>query len=406
MSAVQARYGISWPMIAGRELGQRRLTPDEIKQVIETHAWKSNTTPREYWKDAEKFNPQEYNPEKWLKQAKDAGFRYAVLTTRHHDGFALWPSASGGFNTNNWMGGRDLVKQYAGACRHVGLKVGFYYSPPDWHFTQDTFTFMYYKVKRLNPELPDLDIDLKPCQRPPQTDEQKAQYAAHLRTQLNELLTNYGKIDLLWFDGKPAPMSPEEIRKLQPGILINDRAYGIGDFNTHAAERELPAQRPAKDWWENCQVWARSSWAYMKEDYKPNSKILEQFVRIRAWNGNLLLNVGPMSTGDLPPVAYERMKEFGDWVGRNGESVFGTTDAPSTESANVPVTARRDARYLHAVPSFQQTKLEWRGSAIPKSVRLLRDGTELHHTYENGVLTVDLPSEMRTPLVDVVKVAL
>jgi alpha-L-fucosidase len=406
ISTVQARYGISWPMIAGRELGSRRLTPEEIRKVIETHGWRSTTTPREYWKDAEKFNPREYQPEKWLQAAKDAGFRYAVLTTRHHDGFALWPSAYGGFNTANWMGGRDLVKDYADACRKVGLKVGFYYSPPDWHFTQDTFTFMYYKVKKLNPELPDLDIDLQPCQRPPQTPEQKARYEAYLRGQVTELLTHYGKVDLLWFDGKPAPLTAGEIRKLQPGILINDRAYGTGDFNTHAAERNLPEKRPATDWWENCQVWARSSWAYVKEDYKPNSAILEQFVRVRAWNGNLLLNAGPMSSGDMPPAAYERMKEFGDWVRRNGESVFGVKDMPDSESANVPVTAAKSARYLHAVPSFQETKVEWRGTARPKRVRLLASGQDLHHTYENNVLRVDLPANLRTPLVDVVKVEL
>jgi alpha-L-fucosidase len=404
MSTVQARYGISWPMVAGRELGQRRLTPEEIRRAIETHGWKSTTTPREYWKDAERFNPQNYEPEKWLGAAKDAGFRYAVLTTRHHDGFALWPSAHGDFNTKNWMGGRDLVKRYAEACRRVGLKVGFYYSPPDWHFTQDTFSFMYYKVKRLNPELPDLDIDLRPCQRPAQTAQQKTRYEAYLRGQVTELLTNYGKVDVLWFDGKPAPMTVEEIRKLQPGILINDRAFGTGDFNTHAAERELPATRPAKDWWENCQVWAKSSWAYVDEDYKPNDRILEQFVRVRAWNGNFLLNVGPMATGDLPPAAYERMKEFGAWVARNGESVFGAKDAPDGESANVPVTASKGARYLHAVPSFQESRIEWRGGVQPKDVRLLATGAPLRHEFEGGVLTVELPKEMRAGLVDVVKV--
>jgi alpha-L-fucosidase len=401
LSAVQGRYGISWPMIAGRELGQRRLTPEEIRKVIDTNGWKSGTTPREYWKDAAKFDPQNYEPEKWLRVAKDAGFQYAVLTTRHHEGFALWPSASGNFHAPH-----DLVKPYAEACRKVGLKVGFYYSPPDWHFTQDTFTFMYYKVKRLNPELPDLDIDLKPCKREPMTAQQKAAYDAHLRTQLTELLTNYGKVDYLWFDGKPSPFIAAEIRKLQPSILINDRAFGAGDVNTHAAERELPATRPAKDWWENCQVWAKGNWAYVKEDWKPNAKIIEQFVRVRAWNGNFLLNVGPMATGDLPEIAYDRMKEFGDWTRRNGESVFDVTDAPEAESSNVPVTARRDARYLHAVPSIAAAKLEWRGSRKPQSVTLLRDGSPLHHTYESGMLSVDLPAEKRSGLVDVVKLAL
>jgi alpha-L-fucosidase len=265
---------------------------------------------------------------------------------------------------------------------------------------------MYYKVKRLNPELPDLDIDLQPCRRPAPTTEQKARYEAYLRGQVTELLTNYGKVDVLWFDGKPAPMTVEEIRKLQPGILINDRAFGTGDFNTHAAERELPATRPAKDWWENCQVWAKSSWAYVDEDYKPNSRILEQFVRVRAWNGNFLLNVGPMATGDLPPVAYDRMKEFGGWVARNGESVFGAQAAPEGESGNVPVTASKGARYLHAAPSFQETRIEWHGGVHPKGVRLLATGAALRHEFEGGALRVELPREMRTGLVDVVKVTL
>jgi alpha-L-fucosidase len=388
-------------MIAGRELGQRRLAPDEIQKTLDTQGWKYTTTPREYWKDAAQFDPQNYHPEKWLAAAKDAGFKYAVLTTRHHEGFALWPSASGNFHAPH-----DLVKPYADACRKVGLKIGFYYSPPDWHFTRDTFTFMYYKVKRLNPELPDLDIDLKPCKRAPMTAQQKAAYDAHLRTQLTELLTNYGKIDYLWLDGKPSPFTPDEIRKLQPSILINDRAFGAGDVNTHAAERELPATRPAKEWWENCEVWAKSSWAYVTEDWKPNARILEQFVRVRAWNGNFLLNVGPMATGDFPDIAYERIKEFGDWTRRNGESVFDVTDAPESESSNVPVTAHHDARYLHAVPSVTATKLEWRGARRPRAVTLLGDGSSLQHTYQAGVLTVDLPAEKRSPLVDVVRLSL
>ena len=115
--------------------------------------------------------------------------------------------------------------------------------------------------------------------------------------------------------------------------------WGYGDFNTRA-ERNLSDVRPAKNWWENCQVWAKSSWAYVDEDYKPNSQIIEQFARVRAWNGNFLLNVGPMATGELPPVAYQRMQEFGNWIHENQEAVFGTSDLPDSEHANVPATAR------------------------------------------------------------------
>jgi alpha-L-fucosidase len=153
-------------------------------------------------------------------------------------------------------------------------------------------------------------------------------------------------------------------------------------------------------------VWAKRNWAYVKEDWKPNAKIIEQFVLVRARNGNFLLNVGPMAPGDLPDIAYDRMKEFGEWTRRNGERVFDVTDASEAESSNVPMTARRDARYLHAVPSITATKLEWRGARKPTAATLLRDGSPLEQSYENGVLTVDLPTDKRGGLVDVVKVAL
>ena len=181
--------------------------------------------------------------------------------------------------------------------------------------------------------------------------------------------------------------------------------WGYGDFNTRA-ERNLSDVRPAKNWWENCQVWAKSSWAYVDEDYKPNSQIIEQFARVRAWNGNFLLNVGPMATGELPPVAYQRMHEFGNWIHENQEAVFGTSDLPDSEHANVPATARAGVRYLHAVPSFQETTLELTGAKRPKSVRLLRNGEKLKYQWSKDALRIELPKQMRSSLVDVVKIDL
>jgi alpha-L-fucosidase len=134
--------------------------------------------------------------------------------------------------------------------------------------------------------------------------------------------------------------------------------------------------------------------------------MLEQFVRVRAWNGNLLLNVGPMATADLPPVAYERLNEFAGSVKQNGESVFGAKDLPDGETANGPATASKDARYLHAVPTFQETRLELRAAPKPKSVRLLATGQELKFEFAAGIMSADLPVPSRTALVDVVKARL
>jgi alpha-L-fucosidase len=203
---------ISWPMIPGRALAVKRITdPAERERIIREGDYNLNgkpnsITPNEYWEMAKDFNPQKYDPDKWLKAAKAAGFEYVVLTTRHHEGFALWPSAYGNFDTKNYMGGKDLLKPYVEACRKNGLKVGFYYSPPNWHFEKDFKNFMYGGGAKKNPEFPELDADLKPRTSKPSAEDlakhQKA-YDEMVRGQVTELLTRYGKIDLLWFDGKP-----------------------------------------------------------------------------------------------------------------------------------------------------------------------------------------------------------
>src|SRR3954466_6227653 len=207
ISSVKA-MNISWPMIPGRALANKRIDdPAERERIVREGDWNLNgkpnaITPNEYWEMAKDFNPTDFNPDKWLKAAKEAGFTYAVLTAKHHEGFALWPSAYGDFNTKNYIGGPDLIKEYVEACRRNGLKVGLYYSPPDWHFDRDYMSFLYGGAKKLNPELPSLDGDLKPRTGKPSGEDVKkheAAFAELVKGQVEELLTNYGKIDLLWF---------------------------------------------------------------------------------------------------------------------------------------------------------------------------------------------------------------
>ncbi|HEX7844451.1 MAG TPA: alpha-L-fucosidase, partial [Chitinophagaceae bacterium] len=127
----------SWPMITGWGLASIKLDSAEMARVIRERQYNINDsrpvlTPNEYWSMAKEFNPKNYDPDKWMKAAKEAGFTYAVLTTKHHEGFAMWPSKYGNFNTSNYMGGKDLVKPFIEACRKYGIKVGLYFSPPDW----------------------------------------------------------------------------------------------------------------------------------------------------------------------------------------------------------------------------------------------------------------------------------
>ena len=278
ISSVKA-MNISWPMIPGRALAKKRITdPAERERIIREDDWNLNgkkpeITPNQYWEMAMNFNPQKYDPDKWLKAAKAAGFTYAVLTTRHHEGLSLWPSTYDDFNTKNYLGGRDFLKDYVEACRKNGLKVGFYYSPPDWHFDRDYMNFLYHGAAKLNPEFPSLDADLKPRKTSHSKEEiakHQAAYAALVNGQVEELLTRYGKIDLLWFDGKPSAgknpiISQERIRELQPGIVINPRLHGHGDFVT--LERNLTIEKPVQGWAEFCNTWT-TCWAHMNIPFR------------------------------------------------------------------------------------------------------------------------------------------
>ena len=423
---------ISWPMIPGRALATRRITdPAERERIIREGDYNLNgkpnsITPNQYWEMAKDFNPQKYDPDKWLKAAKAAGFEYVVLTTRHHEGFALWPSAYGNFDTKNYMGGKDLLKPYVDACRKNGLKVGFYYSPPNWYFEKDYKNFMYGGGAKKNPEFPALDADLKPRTNTHTAAElaahQKA-YDAMVRGQVTELLTRYGKIDLLWFDGKPPTphgsdcITQEEIRRMQPGIVINPRLHGHGDFVTY--ERTLGTDKPVTGWAEFCNTWT-AFWPHVDNaPFRAPGFVLGQFSKSRSLGVNYLLGVGPTRDGEFVDGIYQNMAIVGDWMKQNAMAVKGTKPLPAAESASVPATASSNARFLFATPAFrdggsyekdllpaQDETLTLKGVSTPTAVKLLRDGSSLKYSYADHTVTIELPASKRTRLVDVVEVEL
>ncbi len=423
ISSVRA-MNISWPMIPGRPLAEKRIKdPDEIDRIVREMDYqlsgsKPAITPLEYWEMAKTFNPDNYHPEIWLQKAKEAGFTYVVLTAKHHEGFALWPTKYGNFNTATYGDGKDLIKTYVDACRKVGLKVGLYYSGPDWYFDKDYMNFLYYKVRRENPEFPELGPDLKPRTQKHTKEEikghQKA-YAEMVRGQILELLTNYGTIDLLWFDGKPplrnasTLVTQDEIRKLQPNIVINSRFHGKGDFKTF--ERHLPENRPImdKEWAEFCNPW-NGSWPYVKRPYKELNLVLDDLVRSRSMGINYLLGIGPMANGDLAPEAYENIDKLGQWMKTHGEAVHATVRLIPPEEASVPATAKGDCRYLYIIPK----EIQMNGAAEitlaglkekPDSVTLLSKQQPISYTYDHGVLSFKLPPE-ELRQIDVVKVVM
>lgn len=402
LSSVKA-INLSWPMMDGRA---------GTKQPP--------ITPNQYWEQAKDFDPQRYDPGKWLKAARQAGFTYAVFTARHHEGFAMWPSAHGDFNTRNHMGGRDLVKPYVEAARRHGLKVGLYYSPPDWYFDREYLNF----TRRPGAKVA-LDADHKPrtgSKTPEETARHRVAYAALVRGQVEELLTRYGKIDLLWFDGRvpgvegDAIITQERIRALQPGIVINPRLHRRGDYKTY--ERKLDTSQVATGWAEFCNTWT-NAWPHVDgAAFRAPGFVLGQLVTSRALRINYLISVGPTAHGEFIPEIYQNMAVVGAWMKKHGRAVRGAQPLPAAESASVPATARGKTRYLFALPRFadggayekdllppEDTTLTLSAAGKPRAVRLM-GGARLPHVHDGQTTTITLPAARRTRLVDVVEVDL
>jgi len=322
--------------------------------------WNQQISVEEYAKYADQFKPDKYDPEEWASLAKAAGMKYMVLTTRHHDGFCLWDSKSSyrNFTIMNTPAKFDAVEKYVKAVRKFGLGVGFYYSPLDWRFPG----YFFPKLYRSSAE------DMK----------------AQTYNQVRELLTNYGKIDVLWWDGggddwlafacdpqgtelkKRDVKWPQEkhfagkplwegnklnamVRALQPAIIVNDRANSPvveweGDFTT--PEGKIGKYNTERDW-ETCDVLA-GSWGW-QPNKKPKSleSIITTMVRVVTGDGNYLLNVGPRADGSIEPDQADRLREVGRWMEKFGESIYETRGGPFPNSEWGGFTHTDNCIYVH-----------------------------------------------------------
>jgi alpha-L-fucosidase len=262
----------------------------------------------EYEQLIKKFNPSPTPAREWAKLAKEAGMKYMVLTTKHHEGFCLWDTTMTDFNSMTACG-RDLVQEYVDACREFGLKIGFYYSLMDWHHP-DGASCAY------DPEAAKRFVDFT--------------YGC-----VQELMSNYGKIDILWYD-VPEPFQHHEgwkslalnqmARKLQPGLLINNRSRLDEDFST--PEGHVQAAEAGRGW-EACMTFNDASWGWMPSaahDAHTPRAILKMLNTACSGSGNLLLNIGPSPKGDVPEDAVAPLTTVGKWLKKNGEAVYGKLD--------------------------------------------------------------------------------
>lgn len=276
-------------------------------------------SPEDYRKLASEFNPRHFDAALWAQVAKEAGMRYMVLTARHHDGFALWnsPSSYMGFNSFETASKRDFVKEYTDACRQAGLGVGIYYSPMDWRFPG------YFKPK----ELPENAELMK-----------KQGYG-----QVEELMRNYGQIDILWYDGgwlahsgtdadaawfwEPVKLN-KMVRSYQPNVVISPRSGWEGDFQCNEGGGKISG--PIIDTpWEKCLNLNQVSWGYNpRQNLMSFEEIINMLVNTVDRGGNMLLNVGPDAQGRIPETHVARLKEVGAWLQKYGESIYGTRPGP------------------------------------------------------------------------------
>lgn len=368
---------------------------------------------RKYWDYSKKFNPVKFNPEQWANAAREAGMRYLVFTTKHHDGFNMFDTrysdykiTAGPFKDDP----RANVTRYVfEAFRKEGMLIGAYFSKPDWH--SQYFWWDKYAT-------PDRNVNYDIRKHPWRWNK----FREFTHNQINELTSEYGKVDILWLDGgwvrprntinaevlswgAPIPDFDQEInmprvaeiaRKNQEGILIVDRTVH-GEFeNYRTPEQGIPAGK-SDDPWESC-ITLGGAWSYVPDDrFKSSEWAIHTLVEIVAKGGNLLLGVGPTAEGEFLPVQVERLREIGKWLEKNGEAIYATRTVDTFRSGDFYFTRAKDnRRYAIRLKKSPLTEtVTWEGNAPRKGSKMyiLEDHIPVRWQTEGNLTTVTLPKK-------------
>lgn len=400
----EARFGmfIHWGLYA--------VPAGEWKGKGGNGEWIRTTAPiprEDYHTLLSQFNPEKFDATAWARTARDAGMRYVVITSKHHDGFALWPSAVSEFDVSATPFKRDILRELSDACRKEGLVFCVYHSIMDWDHPD------YLPRRDWEKDRPTEGADFE-------------RYVAYLKAQLKELITGYGPMGLLWFDGEWESTWTEQrgwdldryVRGLQPDIIINNRVgkgrkgmAGMnmrgefpGDYGT--PEQEVPPRGFGPGiYWESCMTIGRH-WCDTKNDqYRSATTLIRHLSDIASKGGNYLLNVGPQADGQFPAGIVERLKEIGGWMRVNGEAIYGTDASPLARLRHRATHKPGHVFvHLHEWPADRTVSLTGLMSPVT-GARLLANDEKLTVEGQPGAWTVRLPDRMPDERVTVVDVA-
>ena len=372
------------------------------------------------------FKPKPGFAAEWAKLAKAAGCKYLVFTTKHHDGFALHDSKVSDFDAGSVLD-RDLVREIVDACRAEGLRIGFYHSVIDWHNPQ----FAYADSK-------DIPHPLR-GQPYPNGSRNQNEYINYLHQQADELVSNYGRVDILWWDYSVPDFQGEQawgaselmdlVRRKQPAVIMNNRLFrrpeagwtGLatsgplasldpkyGDFVT--PEQHVPDTGiPGVDW-ETCMT-MNTTWGYSKydHDWKSTDKLIETLIEVVSKGGNFLLNVGPMADGTIPQESIERLQEVGRWLGLNGEAIYGASASPipKPDWGRITYKPHEHRVYLHVLewPADEQLKVTHLPGRV-SSAKMLGTDFNLAVTQTNESTSIKMPESHGDELPSVVRLQL